>query len=89
MQHFGEWLLPRYSPDHITPEVEKQTLLQMLLSALGGPEGAIQCLEHVKRTLHPDAVQIGVRYLSAASYLILTTLGAVSMPQEKHSMQER
>ena len=48
MQHFGECLLLRYSPDHITPEVEKQTLLQMLLSTLGGREGAIQYLEHVK-----------------------------------------
>jgi len=49
----------RYSPDHVTPEVEKQTLLQMLLSASGGREGAIQYLEYVKQTLHPDAVQIG------------------------------
>ena len=65
----------RYSPDHVTPEVEKQTLLQMLLSTSGGREGAIQYLEYVKRTLHPDAVQIGVRCLSAISYLILTTLG--------------
>ena len=38
----------RYSPDHITPEVEKQTLLQMLLSISGGQEGAIQYLEYVK-----------------------------------------
>jgi hypothetical protein len=53
----------RYSPDHVTPEVEKQTLLQMLLSASGGREGAIEYLEYVKRTLHPDAVQIGVRCL--------------------------
>ena len=30
MQHFGECLLPRYSPDHITPEVEKQTLFASL-----------------------------------------------------------
>ena len=59
----------RYSPDHVTPEVEKQSLLQMLLSVSGGREGAIQYLEYVKRTLHPDAVQIGVRCLSAVSYL--------------------
>jgi hypothetical protein len=25
-----------YSPDHVTPEVEKQMLLQMLLSISGG-----------------------------------------------------
>ena len=78
-----------YSPDHVAPEVEKQTLLQMLLSTSGGREGAIQYLEYVKRTLHSDTVQIGVRCFSAVSYLILTTLvAAVSMPQERHSMQE-
>ena len=79
----------RYSPDHVTPEVEKQTLLQMLLSASGGREGAIQYLEYVKQTLHPDAVQIGVRCLSAVSYLILTTLGCCSFNAPRETFNAR
>jgi len=75
----------RYSPDHVTPEVEKQ----MLLSASGGREGAIQYLEYVKRTLHPDAVQIGVHCLSAVSYLILTTLGCCSFNAPRETFNAR
>ena len=78
-----------YSPDHVTPEVEKQTLLQMLLSTSGGREGAIQYLEYVKKTLHPNAVQIGVRCLSAASHLILITLGCCSFNAPRETFNAR
>jgi hypothetical protein len=54
-----------HSPDQVTPEAEKQSLLRTLLASpgvRGRREGAIQYLEYVNRTLHdPDAVQIGVR----------------------------
>jgi hypothetical protein len=79
----------RYPSDRITPEAEKQMLLQMLLSMSGDRAGAIKYLEYVKQTLHPDAVHIGVRPLSICSYVVLTPLAvAVSVPQERHSMQE-
>ena len=73
-----------YSPDHVTPAVEKQTLLQMLLSASGGSEGAIQYLEYVKQTFQSDAVQIGMHCFNVVLYLILTTLGCCSfnVPRE-------
>jgi len=48
----------RYPSDRITPEAEKQMLLQMLLSMSGDRAGAIKYLEYVKQTLHPDAVHI-------------------------------
>jgi hypothetical protein len=51
----------RYPADRITSEAEKQTLLQMLLSMSGDRTRAIQYLEYVKQTLHPNAVHIGVR----------------------------
>jgi predicted dinucleotide-binding enzyme len=78
-----------YPSDRIPSEAEKQALLQMLLLVSGDHAGAIQYLsEHVKRTVGPDAVHVGVRRLSTFSYLILTLSAVtVSMPQERHSMQ--
>ena len=45
-------------------DAEKRWILQkVLLISRGSRSEAFQYLEHAKRALHPDAVQLGVRAL--------------------------
>jgi hypothetical protein len=58
----------RYSPDDEPPDAKKKMLLDTVLAFPGGYDGAIQYLDHVERTLHPDAVRIGVRRLDTFTF---------------------
>jgi hypothetical protein len=47
---------------------EKKMRLDAILGFPGGRKGAIEYLNHVERTLIPDAVRVGVRRLGTFSF---------------------
>jgi hypothetical protein len=77
-------------PDRITPEEEKKMRVQMLLSIGRGRAGAIEYLKYIKRTVHPDTPQIGVRYFSTFFlFLILTILAHRSFDSPREAFYAR
>jgi len=58
-----------YRPDRTPSEEEKKMRVQRLLSIGSGRAGAIEYLKFVKRSIHRDAPQMGVRPSYRALFL--------------------